>query len=255
MRNNMKKLIRKILNKLGYDIKRFKKNDYPIDISKEIKDLYEEIEPYTVTTIESVAALVKSVEYIINNKLEGDFVECGVWKGGSCMIMARELLKKSDYTRQIWMYDTFEGMSQPTDDDEEIETGIKGIDLLSGIHKTNAKYNMWAYSPIDEVKDNMQKTGYPSDKINYVKGKVEDTLSKSLPAKIALLRLDTDWYESTKIELEMLYPLVTKGGIIIIDDYGHFSGAKKAVDEYFNALEHSPFMNRIDYSGRLIIKK
>ena len=251
----MKKVIKNILKSLGYEIKKFKKNDYPIDIPIEIRKLYEEIEPYTVTTIERVTALVQSVKYIVDNELEGDFVECGVWKGGSCMIMAGELLKKGDSTRQIWMYDTFEGMSEPTDDDEEIETGIKGADLLSGIHKTNDKYNMWAYSPIDEVKDNMQKTNYPSDKIKYVKGKVEDTLTKILPDKIALLRLDTDWYESTKIELEKLYPLLVKGGVMIVDDYGHFAGSKKAVDEYFKSLGHGPLLNRIDYSGRLIIKK
>jgi len=182
-------------------------------------------------------------------------VECGVWKGGNLILFKKFLEKNNLISKKIYAYDTFEGMSEPTDDDEEIETGIKGADLLSGIHKTNDKYNMWAYSPIDEVKDNMQKTNYPSDKIKYVKGKVEDTLTKILPDKIALLRLDTDWYESTKIELEKLYPLLVKGGVMIVDDYGHFAGSKKAVDEYFKSLGHGPLLNRIDYSGRLIIKK
>ena len=114
---------------------------------------------------------------------------------------------------------------------------------------------MWAYSPIKEVKENMQKTGYPVDKLNYIIGKVEETLKNTRPDKIALLRLDTDWYESTKIELEMLYPLIVQDGVLIIDDYGHFSGAKKAVDEYFMTINRPPLFNRIDYTGRLIIKK
>ena len=171
------------------------------------------------------------------------------------MIMAKELLKRGDISREIWMYDTFEGMTEPTDEDIEIETRIKGKDLLSGVQKTTEKYNMWAYSPIDEVKKNMQKTGYPTDKFRYIVGKVEDTLIDSQPNEIALLRLDTDWYESTRIELEKLYPLVVSGGILIIDDYGHFSGAKKAVDEYFKTTNRTPLLNRIDYTGRLIIKK
>ena len=113
---------------------------------------------------------------------------------------------------------------------------------------------MWAYAPIEEVRNNMLKTNYPIDNIKYIKGKVEDTLKSSVPNKIALLRLDTDWYESTKIELEVLYPLITKGGILIIDDYGHFEGAKRAVDDYFRKINQQPLLNRIDYTGRLIIK-
>tara|TARA_B100000614_G_C14246331_1_gene368810 strand:- start:78 stop:593 length:516 start_codon:yes stop_codon:yes gene_type:complete len=171
------------------------------------------------------------------------------------MIMAKELLKRSDASREIWLYDTFEGMVEPTDNDVEIETGLKGKDLLSGTRKTTEKYNMWAYSPIDEVKINMQKTCYPPDKLRYIVGKVEDTLKDNRPGNIALLRLDTDWYESTKIELERLYPLIVSGGVLIIDDYGHFAGAKKAVDEYFKTINQAPLLNRVDYTGRLIIKK
>lgn len=244
-----------MLNILGYQITRINKDKYPVDISEDIIQLFKEIEPYTATSIERVAALATSVNYVIDNDLKGDFVECGVWKGGSCMIMARELLKRGDISREIWLYDTFEGMTEPTDEDIEIETGLKGKYLLSDVQKTTEKYNMWAYSPLDEVKKNMQKTGYPIDKLRYIVGKVEDTLIDTQPNKIALLRLDTDWYESTKYELEKLYPLIVSGGILIVDDYGHFAGAKKAVDEYFKTINRTPLLNRIDYTGRLIIKK
>ena len=141
-----------ILKALGYRLERIKKNNYPVDIPKEIVDLYENVSPYTATSIERVAALVDSVKYVTENEVNGDFVECGVWKGGSCMIMAHELVKRDDISRNIWMYDTFEGMTEPTDDDVEIETGIKGKSLLSGVQKTTDKYNMWAYSPIEEEK-------------------------------------------------------------------------------------------------------
>jgi hypothetical protein len=250
----MKKIIKDLLNKLGYKIDRIKKDVYPIDISNEIIKKYQDIEPFTVTSIERVAALLDSVKYIVNNNINGDFVECGVWKGGSCMLIAKELIKQNNLNRNIWLYDTFDGMTQPTDDDIETETGIQGKDLLSNVEKTTEKFNMWAYAPIEEVKNNMLKTNYPIDNIKYIKGKVEDTLKSNTPRKIALLRLDTDWYESTKIELETLYPLITKGGILIIDDYGHFEGAKRAVDDYFRKINQQPLLNRIDYTGRLIIK-
>ena len=250
----MKKIIKDLLNKLGYKINRIKKNVYPVDISNEIIKKYQEIEPFTVTSIERAAALLDSVKYIVNNNISGDFVECGVWKGGSCMLMAKELIKQNSLNRNIWLYDTFDGMTQPTDADVETETGIKGKALLSNADKTTEKLNMWAYAPIEEVKNNMLKTNYPIDNIKYIKGKVEDTLKSNTPSKIALLRLDTDWYESTKIELEVLYPLITKGGVLIIDDYGHFEGAKRAVDDYFRKINQQPLLNRIDYTGRLIIK-
>jgi hypothetical protein len=100
----------------------------------------------------------------------------------------------------------------------------------------------------------MAMTNYPQDKLNYVVGKVEDTIPETLPRKIALLRLDTDWYESTLHELNHLYPLLTEGGVLIIDDYGHWQGAKKAVDEYIEKNKLKILLNRIDYTGRIAIK-
>ena len=87
-----------------------------------------------------------------------------------------------------------------------------------------------------------------------IKGIVEKTLlePKNLPEKISILRLDTDFYESTKIELEILYPKLVSGGFLIIDDYGHFKGCRKAVDEYFR--DDLPYLHYVDYSCRLIIK-
>ena len=251
----MRKILKKIFEILGYNISKIKKDKYPIDIPKETIRIYEEVEPYTATSLERVNALLQSVVYITENNIDGEIVECGVWKGGSCMAVALKLMELDQKTREIWLYDTFEGMTEPTSHDVEIETGKKGKELLEGIDKNTDKYNMWAYAPKDIVIDNMKKTRYPIDNIKYITGKVEKTLKERKPKKIALLRLDTDWYESTKAELEELYPYVVNGGIIIIDDYGHFEGAKRAVDEYFKKEDDKPLLNRIDYTGRLIIKK
>jgi O-methyltransferase len=84
---------------------------------------------------------------------------------------------------------------------------------------------------------------------------VEDTIPASVPEQIALLRLDTDWYESTKCELEILFPRLVKGGVIIIDDYGCWQGARKAVDEYFNKNNIAILLNRMDDTGRIGIKQ
>jgi len=251
----MKRIIKYILRIFGLKINRIRKDVYPIDIDKNFIEEYKMIEAYTATSIERVYALKSAITYIIKNKIKGDFVECGVWKGGSCMLMAQTLVNEEEKERKIWMYDTFDGMTEPTDDDCEIETNVSGSDLLKNTPKNTDKFNMWAYAPLKMVKKNMKKTMFPEERIHFIEGKVENTLSKVKPQSIALLRLDTDWYESTKCELEQLYPLLSIGGVLIVDDYGHFSGAKKAVDEYFSKTNVKPLMNRIDYSGRLIIKQ
>lgn len=251
----MKRIIKYILKIFNLKINRIKKDVYPIDINNNFIEEYKMIKEYTATSIERAYALKSAITYIIKNKIKGDFVECGVWKGGSCMLMAKTLVNEGEKERKIWMYDTFDGMTEPTDDDCEIETNVSGSDLLKNTPKNTDKFNMWAYAPLEMVKKNMKKTMLPEERMHFIEGKVENTLSRVKPQNIALLRLDTDWYESTKCELEQLYPLLSIGGVLIVDDYGHFSGAKKAVDEYFSNTNVKPLMNRIDYSGRLIIKQ
>lgn len=248
----MKKIIKNLLQKTGYKISRINKDVYPIDYSKDFIEEYQSVEPYTMTSIERIFALKSAVKYTIKNNLNGSYVECGVWKGGSCMMIAKTLIEMNRLDKEIWLYDTFEGMTNPTNEDVEVETNLKGMELLKNIDKTTDKLNMWAYAPKDLVIKNMDSTGYEKKNIKYIEGKVEDTLISSMPKSIAMLRLDTDWYESTKIELEMLYPLLVSGGVLIIDDYGHFKGARKAVDEYF--FDKNVTIHFVDFSCRMIIK-
>ena len=251
----MKNIIKKIIKLFGYQITKLNKVGYPIDYDNDFIKEFEAIEPFTMTSIERIFALKSAVKYIVKNNISGSFVECGVWKGGSCMLIANTLAEYEQFDSELWLYDTFDGMTKPTDEDVEVETGIKGMDLVKNLDKNTDKFNMWAYAPKDLVIKNMRSTKYPEKKIKYIEAKVEQTLIKNKPAGIALLRLDTDWYESTKIELEALYPRLVSGGVLIIDDYGHFQGAKKAVDEYFKNINEEPLMHRIDYSGRMIIKR
>ncbi|HWV71135.1 MAG TPA: TylF/MycF/NovP-related O-methyltransferase [Pseudosphingobacterium sp.] len=252
----LRKILRHVVSKLGYDIvktdKRLTTNGLPPDFDTDTIDTYVKIKPFTMTTPERVASLCAAVNYLTRNNIKGDFVECGVWRGGSTMAAIDTLMKAGDISREIYLYDTFEGMSEPTEHDKAF-TGLTAGEMLQADNKQIVASN-WCYSALEEVEKNINSLDYPVSQIRYVKGKVEDTIPQTVPQKIALLRLDTDWYESTAHELKYLYPLLAPGGIIIIDDYGHWEGARKAVDEYI-ASENLPlFLHRIDYSGRIGIK-
>lgn len=151
--------------------------------------------------------------------------------------------------RDLYLFDTYEGMPPPTDSDRRASDNEIASTLLAANSKSS---KVWCYSALGEVKTNMAKTGYPEDKVHYIEGRVENTLPKMAPPQIALLRLDTDWYESTRHELIHLYPRLSPGGIMIIDDYGFWTGSRKAVDEYFSST--GTFLHRIDANARLIQK-
>jgi hypothetical protein len=188
----------------------------------------------------------------VNNGIDGAMVECGVWKGGSSMAMALTLKNLGSENRDLYLYDTFSGMSAPTDVDVSFR-GTKAHETFSDT-KISEDASDWYLSPLEEVKRNVFSTGYKKEKIHFIEGKVEATIPKSIPKKIALLRLDTDWYESTKHEINHLFPLLTLNGVLIIDDYGHWEGAKKAIDEYISDNNIRILLNRIDYTGRIAVK-
>ncbi|MCI5222092.1 MAG: macrocin O-methyltransferase [Candidatus Electrothrix sp. AR4] len=154
--------------------------------------------------------------------------------------------------RELYLFDTFSGMTEPTGNDVD-HFGVDASELLK--QEERSKESMvWCLSGISEVQETMSKSSYPEKKIHYVAGDVLDTLPDNAPEKIALLRLDTDWYESTKHELETLFSRLSVGGILIIDDYGHWKGAKKAVDEYIKKYKIDIKLHEIDYTGRIAIK-
>ncbi len=201
----------------------------------------------TMTTIENLYHVYRATRFIIEKNIPGDFVECGVWKGGNLMMVALTLKLLNRTDRRIYLYDTFEGMSKPTDKDVD----MKNEDAKqTWDDKQRSDHNDWCYSSLEEVQDNLYSTGYPKENLVFVKGMVEDTMPKTLPNQISLLRLDTDWFESTYHELLHLYPLLSKGGFLVIDDYGHWKGAREAVDQYFEENKIDVFLNRIDYSAR-----
>jgi len=224
-------------------------DQFRIDIEPEFMTLWDSISSCTMTSLERAYALYRSVRYVANRGIPGDFVECGVWRGGSCMLMAQTLLsctgELSSIDRTIYLYDTFTGMTEPGDEDVIAWNG-------RSVRERFERFASWAVTR-EEVEANLRGTGYPPERLVFVEGDIVDTLDSVRPETIALLRLDTDWYASTAAELDALYPLLVPGGVIIIDDYGHFKGARKAVDEYFE--KHSePLFLRADYTGRVAVK-
>jgi hypothetical protein len=205
-----------------------------------------------MTSIERMYSLYQSLNYVFQNRIEGDFVECGVWKGGSSMMVALYLKERGLINCKVYLYDTFEGMNDPSEFDKDF-SGEDAKKMLDVQDKKDDD-SIWCYSSLEEVRNNLLSTGYPPENLIFIKGKVEDTLNGDLPGKLALLRLDTDWYESTKKELTCLYPLLNQKGVLIIDDFGHWEGAKKAVIEYFNERNQQPLLHRIDNTGRIMIK-
>jgi O-methyltransferase len=213
--------------------------------------LYDQCRQYTMTSWERLYALYKSVKYVIESKIPGDFVECGVWRGGSMKLAAHVLRALGVTDRTLFLYDTFEGMTEPDPAVDIDSSGNKAVNDWLEVQRRGVK---WSYASVAEVREVIAASGYPMDKVVFVKGPVEDTIPATLPQRISLLRLDTDWYSSTKHEIEHLYPLLSMHGVLLLDDYGHYKGAQRAIDEYFGRTGGRPLFNRIDYSCRAAIK-
>lgn len=243
-------LVRRCIQPLGIDVVRHPRATP--DFSSSERALVKSVAPYTVTTPERILALANSVRWITEEKLPGAIVECGVWRGGSMMVVAQTLLEMDVHDRELYLFDTYEGMTAPTGEDRDHQGRAAAVHFTK--KQTGEDSADWTRASVGEVRANLGRTGYPADRVHLVKGKVEETLPAEAPESIAILRLDTDWYESTKHELVHLWPLLMPGGICIIDDYGHWAGSRRAVDEYFDSLGKRVLMHRVDYAGRLIVK-
>jgi hypothetical protein len=213
--------------------------------------IYEQCREYTMTSWERLHALYQAVKYVIENRIPGDLVECGVWRGGSMKLVAHVLLALGVTDRTLFLYDTFEGMTEPDPAVDIDSSGNKAANDWLEIQRRGVK---WSYASLEEVREVIVGSGYPLDKVVFVKGAVEDTIPATLPDRISLLRLDTDWYSSTRHEIQHMYPRLSMHGVLLLDDYGHYQGARRAIDEYFDQIGKRPFLNRIDYSCRAAIK-
>jgi hypothetical protein len=240
---SLKQRIRGWLARSGYAIVDVSRLDFEPDFV----GIYQRCSPYTMTTIERMYALYQGTRYVVENQVPGDIVECGVWRGGSAMLAAMTLERLGDRERRLHLFDTYEGMTRPTEQD-----GEEAITEWARFQEEDV--NRWCYASLEEVEDNMLATGIARERLELVAGRVEDTLPAAAPERIALLRLDTDWYKSTYHELVHLFPRLSPQGVLILDDYGRWQGARQAVDRYFQEAGERMLLNRIDHSGRIGVR-
>jgi hypothetical protein len=242
-----------LLERFGIQLtRRPTRGGFPVDFEPEAIAAIRAADGYTMTTQERRYGLYQAVRYVVKNEVPGAFVECGVWRGGSVIVMAVALLQLGSRSRELHLFDTFAGMTNPTPADVDYE----GQSHFTGweTNQANPSINPEAAVGVARVRDAVFATGYPKEQFHFVVGPVEETVPNQAPDQIAILRLDTDWYQSTYHELKHLFPRLVRGGIIIIDDYGHFEGAKKATDDFFKEHNIPMFLGRPDYSGRIGIK-
>ena len=249
--NRFRSLVLQVFLKLGYQIRRISPEARPVEYRAEDEFIWDRVKHETMTSFLNFWFLLNSVDYLVKNKIHGSYVECGVWRGGSAMTMAMRLVQHNSTLVDIYLFDTYSGMVKPSNFDIEAHSGQAAAELME---QAEADSMVRAQAPLGIVKSNMDKTCYPADKVHYVEGDVLETLKNTNICDIALLRLDTDWYESTLAELVSLLPRLVKGGICIIDDYGHWEGSRKAVDEYFNNSDFKPLMFHVDYTCRAFIR-
>nr|WP_190080527.1 TylF/MycF/NovP-related O-methyltransferase [Streptomyces longisporoflavus] len=221
----------------------------PADYDDEAKDIIRAVKPYTMTSPERLNAFILATRHIVRHDIPGSIVECGVWRGGSMQACAKALLGAGVTERDLYLFDTFEGMTPPTEEDLRLD-GKSAEELLKLQGKDRP---IWAVASLDDVRSGFENVPYPKERVHYVKGRVEETVPGQAPEQISVLRLDTDWYASTRHELEELYPRLVSGGVLLIDDYGYWQGSRKAVDEFMDKTGERLLLLRMD-EGRIAVK-
>ncbi len=223
----------------------------PADFDPLTTSIVQRVTPYTMTDPERIHAVCHSVRYLVQAGIPGAVVECGVWKGGSMMAAALTLLECDSLDRDLYLFDTFAGLPPA----EAIDVSYRG-ETFEQLCSDPASLHFAdrCRCGISEVRANMESIGYPTPRLHLVQGLVEDTIPIEAPQEIALLRLDTDWYRSTYHELVHLFPRLSEGGILIIDDYGYWQGAKAATDQYFHERQLHVFLARTDICSRTVVK-
>lgn len=249
------RLIQSAFNQLGYELRKNPKTQMPVELTGEERAIVDYVmsNKLTMVSYERLWTTLMACKYAIEQKIDGDFVECGVWRGGNAMVAA-ELFKLHGVAKKVWLFDTFKGMTAPTDADVQAAGGKSAQQQFTAEQRDT--HNGWCYASLGDVRNSFEKKGLMSDQVVFVEGDVCQTLGDPahVPDQICVLRLDTDWYESTRKELEVLYPRLTRGGCLIIDDYGYWAGSKKATDEYFATHGNRPFLQYTDVTGRVAVK-
>jgi hypothetical protein len=215
-----------------------------IGVDNFCRGVFDRVKEFTFLDDVGIAANIAAIRHVVSRGVDGDVIEVGVWRGGSVLSMILTLIECGDLSRRVRLYDTFDGMTPSSDVDIDFR-GEKASDLIS-------RDPFWmCRASLDDVKNTVLDSGYPNNLIDFHVGDIRRTGFS--PEKISILRLDTDWYDSTKHELSLFYERVSSGGVVIIDDYGHWMGCRKAVDEFIS-IHPEVELVEIDYARRYFIK-
>jgi O-methyltransferase len=251
MKQLVKQIIKQFFSRCGYQLVP-RGPEFPVDFGPEDIAIIKAVYPYTMTSPERILALIQAVSYVVRYHIPGDIVECGVWRGGSIMAAALTLMRLNQSNKDFYLFDTFAGTVKPGPLDVAFD-GAQATEEFERQRITDDSSN-WSNASLEEVKAAVFSTGYNQERFHFITGRVEDTIPSQAPASISILRLDTDWYKSTRHELTHLFPRLSRGAVLIIDDYGHYQGARQACDEYFSEQNICLLLNRIDYTGRIAVK-
>jgi len=253
-----RRMLDKALDRFGLEKKsknQYYKTQLPVEFTEFERQAYEYVKKnrLSITYDRGLIATILACRHVSEHAVPGDFVECGVWRGGNA-ILAAMLFKEYGVEKRVYLFDTFEGMTEPTEADVAAASNKPAIEIFRELQRET--HNDMCYASFDDVQSNFRDSGLLTDAVRFIQGDVLQTLrdEANLPHHIALLRLDTDWYESTRLELDVLYPRLSRGGILIIDDYGYWTGARKAADEYFSTVAARPFLQYVDFTGRMAVK-
>jgi len=227
----------------------------PPDYDEETRAIWRQVSHRTMVDHTKLQFLIDAVRYIERQQIPGGIVECGVWRGGSMIAAAQTLLNLGVTDRDLYLFDTYTGMTAPTESDIRIDEQKHASEFLNA---EGPGPMAWSrpdrhIATLEDVQEGFSEIPYPAERIHYVVGKVEDTVPGSAPETISILRLDTDWYESTKHELDQLYARLAPGGVLIIDDYGTWQGSKEATDEFLETTGEPLLLTRVNRS-RVAVK-
>lgn len=251
-------LLNRLISPFGLRVSRT--SSIPVEASSrdiEIINLvtkHPEIGRLTMVDIECLWASMTAARYAVINNLPGNLVECGVWRGGCALAMSL-MLKDLNSDKKVYLYDTFAGMTEPASIDKSSVSGEQAMSKYA--RSASSDSSSWCHASLEDVQHTFSYFGCGA--VKFIKGDVLETLSNpdNLPGAISVLRLDTDWYQSTKKELEVLFPLLCPNGVLLLDDYGHWEGSRKAVDEYFSGpltAALSPLLFKTNRTARACIK-
>ncbi|MEB2344140.1 MAG: class I SAM-dependent methyltransferase [Deltaproteobacteria bacterium] len=223
------------------------------ELDPEARDTIERVRPYTMLGPGALFAWIEAVRYVARAGIPGDLVECGVWRGGAVMAAALTLRQLGAEGRRIWLYDTFTGMTRPGDQDVDL-LGKEDPASIFAARRTGNDSSAWCDASEADVRANLAQVDTPAERFVLVPGRVEETIPRAAPERIAALRLDTDWYESTRHEMEHLMPRLSPGGVLVVDDYFKWAGNRSAVDEWMARHQRVVLLTKVELSAIGVVR-